>query len=231
MEKKIPIAPSPIKLLGKEPAVHFPRGGFGAVLARAGVGKTSVLVQIAIGNLMEDQKVLHVSLNEPVRKVCLWYEEVFSNITARFGLQNPAETWEAIVPHRFIMTFAAEQFTVPRLAARLSDLVEQNIFAPEVIVVDGLNFDANVQQILEELHAFATEKKLRVWFAVRTHREGSDPATPLLRPFYQVAGLFDVALFLDSVGTDLVVRVLQGSKDAPKTPPFILDSTTLLIKE
>lgn len=225
------MTPNPIRLLGKEPAVHFPQGGFGAVLARAGVGKTAVLVQIGINGLLEAKNVLHVSLNEPVRKVCLWYEEVFSNVAERFGVSDASEVWETLVPHRFIMTFSAGGFTVPLLSQRVSDLVEQGIFSPEIVLLDGLNFDADVLKTLEELREFARANDLRIWFAVRTHRAGSDPTAAILKPYYQVAGLFDVALFLDAAGTEILVRALQGGKDPEESRSLVLDSATLLIKD
>ena len=47
----------------------LPQGGFGAVLARAGVGKTALLVQLALNTMLRDKNVLHISLNDPVNKV------------------------------------------------------------------------------------------------------------------------------------------------------------------
>ncbi len=156
MDKPSTLAQAPLRLLGKEPDLNFTPGGFGAVLARAGVGKTAVLVQIALSGLLEGKKVLHVSLSEPVRKVCLWYEEVFSNITGRFQLPDATEKWEAILPSRFIMTFSSEGFTVPRLSGRVTELMDQGIFIPDFMLVDGLNFDGDVLQVLADLRVDQT---------------------------------------------------------------------------
>jgi hypothetical protein len=53
-------------------------GQFGAVLARAGVGKTAFLVQLSLNALLRGKNVLHISLEDPVNKVSLWYKEVFN---------------------------------------------------------------------------------------------------------------------------------------------------------
>ncbi len=68
---------NPIRLLGKENQDILPKGGFGAVLARAGVGKTAIMVQLSLETLLRGKNVLHVSLSDPVNKVSLWYKEVF----------------------------------------------------------------------------------------------------------------------------------------------------------
>ena len=51
------------------------------MLARAGVGKTAILVQLALNTLLKGKNVLHISLNDPVKKVGLWYKEVFRHLT------------------------------------------------------------------------------------------------------------------------------------------------------
>ena len=67
MLKKDLILKSPVeRAIGTE---NITNGRFGAVLSRAGVGKTSFLVQIALTQLLADQKILHVSLDESFIKI------------------------------------------------------------------------------------------------------------------------------------------------------------------
>jgi len=72
---------NPLRLMIKETEGLPSEGGFGAVLARAGVGKTAFLVQLALNHLLRDINVLHISLDDPVNKVSLWYKEVFQHLT------------------------------------------------------------------------------------------------------------------------------------------------------
>ena len=53
------------------------------------------------------------------------------------------------------MTFKVEGFSVPKLEERLADLTEQNIFSPDMIVIDGFPFDDDVEASLKQLKAFA----------------------------------------------------------------------------
>ena len=99
---------NPLRHLGQNTEEILPKGGFGAILARAGVGKTSFLIQIALDYLLREINVLHISLNDPVDKVCLWYEEVFRNIASNWDKKQMKENWETLLPRRFIMTFKVE---------------------------------------------------------------------------------------------------------------------------
>ena len=79
---------NPLRLLGKENQDILPKGGFGAVLARAGVGKTAIMVQLSLETLLRGKNVLHVSLSDPVNKVSLWYKEVFHNLADQYNAQQ-----------------------------------------------------------------------------------------------------------------------------------------------
>jgi len=121
---------NPLRLIGKENQDILSKGGFGAVLARAGVGKTALMVQLSLETLLRGKNVLHVSLSDPVNKVNLWYQEVFQNLAKQYNAQQVNQLWESILHNRFIMTFKVEGFSVPKLAERMTDLTEQNIFTP-----------------------------------------------------------------------------------------------------
>src|SRR3972149_582863 len=146
------------KVMGYESDDIIPEGGLGAVSAHAGVGKTAFMVQLAINAMLRGKKVLHVSLHDPVNKVNLWYRELFSNIAGQAGKGNINETWEAILPYRFIMTFKVEGFNLPKLKERLTDLIVQNIFSPEVIIIDGIKFDESERDTIINLKAMAKKQ-------------------------------------------------------------------------
>ncbi len=236
MLKKDLIFRNPLRAMGSEDhdpnEEILPVGGFGAVLARAGLGKTSLLVQLALDGLLRGRNVLHVSLADPVRKVCLWYEEVFRNIAAQYRIQQMEQMWETILPHRLIMTFGKGGFSVPKLEERLSDLAEQDIFLPKIMLIDGLAFESDdIAGTLSELKALAAAYGLHVWFAVRTHRD--DPPGPDGMPATvgRVADFFDVAFQLKPDGSSILVQPLKGTtKDADRSD-LILDPSTMLIRD
>ena len=60
---------NPLKDLGYETDDIIQTGQFGAVCARAGVGKTSFIVQLAINTMLRNKNVLHISLENSVKKI------------------------------------------------------------------------------------------------------------------------------------------------------------------
>ena len=61
MLRKDPILRNPLRAMGYENEDILSAGEFGAVLARAGVGKTAFLVQLSLNALLRGKNVLHIS--------------------------------------------------------------------------------------------------------------------------------------------------------------------------
>jgi hypothetical protein len=221
----------PLRRMGFESDDILKGGEFGVVMARAGVGKTAFLVQLALNSMLREKKVLHISLNDPVKKVSLWYNEVFNRIATQYAIHQSAQLWDAIQPHRFIMTFRVEGFSVPKLEERLSDLIEQDIFKPQAMIIDGLPFDDVTIQDLSDLKTLAIRQQMHVWFAVRTHRhEEPDPnGTPT--QLIAVADLFEVAIQLVPVGKQIQIKAFKGPGSRGDQPDLMLDPATMLIQD
>jgi hypothetical protein len=221
---------NPLRRIGSETDDVIPEGGFGAVLAHAGVGKTALLVQLALNAMLREKNVLHISLNDPVGKVSLWYQELFHHLAQETQVRQIQQLWEAILPHRFILTFKAEGFSVPRLEERLTDLLAQDIFHPQMMIMDGLRFDESGRQPLCDLKALAVRHGMRVWFTVNTHRHEQPGPDGLPVQLLHVADLFDIALELQPKGSEIHIRPLKGSPPAADGLPLLLDPSTMLIK-
>ena len=229
MLKQDLILRNPLRLLGQQDHYILPEGGIGAVVARAGVGKTALMVQLALDTLLREKSVLHVSLDDPVDKVSLWHKEVFHNMAEQYNLPQIRQLWDSILPKRFIMTFKVERFSVPKLEERLRDLTEQNIFTPQMIIVDGFPFDKTVLEPLQQLREFSNRHGIRIWFSVRTHRHeepGPDGIPPQLS---NIDDLFNVILQLQPEGKKVHVRVLKGVETQKDYPELMLDPATMLI--
>jgi len=231
MLKKDLILRNPLRLLGTESHEALPAGGFGAVLARAGVGKTALMVQLALNSLLRDQNVLHISLNDPVRKVSLWYEEVFRHIAAQYDDVQIRRLRESILTHRFIMTFQAGGFSVPVLQERLTEFAEQGIFIPRMVLIDGLPFDPSTHPMLLELKELAKSENFHVWLSVRTHRRKNAAKQDLPSQFLPVADLFEAAIALMPEGNAIHIMALKGGTRDSNQPSLLLDPASMLIKK
>jgi len=231
MLKRDLILRNPLRLIEHETEDILPEGGFGAVLSRAGIGKTAFIVQLALNNILRDKNVLHISLDDPINKVSLWYEETLRNIAQQYDIKQTDELCETILPRRLIMTFQVEGFSVPKLAERLSDITEQNIFRPQMMLIDGLPFDDTTYDSLAELKTFAKQHGLHVWVTIRTHRHENESPDGLPLQFAGVADLFEVAIQLQPEGEQIHVNVLKGKSIVTSNTQFFLDPATMLIKD
>lgn len=229
MIKQEMILRTTLRQLGFESEEILPQGGFGAVLARAGVGKTAFLVQLALSGLLNEKKVLHISLNDPVDKVNVWYTELFRLLAAGNEKVNKTAYLESLLPNRFIMTFRVEGFSVPKLEERLNDLSEQGIFTPSIMIVDGLNFEEAKISDIQELKQMAERRGMQSWFTVQTHRHEGADADGLPLFFAPFSGLFEIMLELRPEHADVHIKVLRGGSAAGESA--LLDPTTMLIKE
>ena len=88
MDSKFLNARSPMRLLEKGLHGGLGPGNLGIVLAGHGVGKGSVLVGVALDELLRSGNVLHVSLNHPVAHVRAHYDTVFEDLAATTHLKT-----------------------------------------------------------------------------------------------------------------------------------------------
>lgn len=232
MLKKELILRDPLNFLGYETDETEKKGNFGAVTSRAGVGKTAFLVQIAISSLLKDKNVLHISIQDPVDKVNLWYKELFLNLTQNQDAKESKQLWETLLAKRFIMTFETESFDFSKLIARINELNTQDIFVPQLIIVDGFSLDASMPAELIQLKEYAIKNNLTIWFSVRTHRHQTDDPVTMLQ---QLGGsnnlLFNMIIQLLPHKDQIQVKRLPLTGELNDRPPLLIDPATMMIKE
>jgi hypothetical protein len=224
----------PLHSLGFETEETEKSGNFGAVASRAGVGKTAFLVQIAISSLLKNKNVLHISIKDPVEKINLWYKEMFVNLTQPSGAKQNRELWETLLTRRFIMTFETENFDLSKLTSRIDGLKTQNIFSPQLIIIDGLSSEESIASDLIRLKEYATRNGFIIWFSVRTHRHQTADTLTIVQ---QLGGSNDSDLLFNMVIQLLPEKEMIQVKRLPLTietanhSPLFLDPSTMMIKE
>jgi len=232
MLRKQLILRDPLSFLGYETDETEKKGNFGAVTSRAGVGKTAFLVQIAISSLLKDKNVLHISIQDPVDKVILWYKELFFNLTQNQDAKQSKQLWEELLAKRFIMTFETESFDFSKLIFRIDELIIQGIFVPQLIILDGLSLENSMEPELSRLKEYAVKNNFTIWFSVRTHRHQSDDPVTMLQ---QLSGnsnfLFNMIVQLLPHKDKIQVKRLSLTGEFNDRPPLLIDPSTMMIKE
>jgi KaiC/GvpD/RAD55 family RecA-like ATPase len=233
MLKKKLILKDPLKFLGFDSDEDLNKGGIGAVVARAGVGKTAFLVQIAISALLKDKKVLHISVQDLVDKVNLWYVEMFQNIAKPFETEQIKKLWDELLTRRFIMTFEEESFEFDKLQQRIIELKTQNIFIPDLIIFDGLSYHASKSEELFKFREFVKSNSINIWFCIRTSIPFESNPDELLKHLgEEFNALFDILILMIPEKERIQVqRYIFNNKIVKDRPTLFLDPSTMLIQE
>lgn len=221
---------NPLGPLGYEAEDILAPGRFGSVLAHAGVGKTALLVQTALFLMRNGINVLHVSLQDPVHKVDLWYRELLQHLTERAGLRGNRQVWDVLQAFRFIMTIRVDGFSVPKFEERLNDLMIQNIFRPRILIIDGLHIDETSREVFCDLKALAAKSGVSAWFTVHAHRHEGRTADGLPPSFAQISDLFEMTLELLSEGSEIRLKAIKGANGASSGKDLELDPSTMLVR-
>jgi len=208
--------------------------GFFAILARAGVGKTALMVQIAINAMLKGKNVMHISRNDPVDKVDAWYNELFSRMIQEIEPgRKTGDLWDELLRHRFIMTFETESFSVPKLKKRIDELIRQKIFHPSFVMIDGFSFKDTSMEDIKALYEFVQKHCMMNWFTVRIHREKPDGDPDIISPELEpISNLFETMILLDPEKDKIHLKTIIDlhNKNVDYSGLY-LDPSTMLIKK
>lgn len=202
-------------------------GHTGAVVARTGVGKTPFLVQVALNSMLDGKNVLHINLADPVKKTVIWYKEMYSHMRDRHAFGDMP--LDRLIARRFIMTLKISGFSGAALQERISDLLEQNIFSPSIMIVDGMSFDESRYDTVAELKALGNSFGLRTWISVPAHRDEPRDGNDMPARITEVVDLFDLIWELVPEGKKIHVHPLKQADSSPQTPRFFMDPATMLL--
>lgn len=219
---------NPLQAIGLDSKQGKGLQSMGLVMSRAGLGKTAILVQFALDCMMNNNNVLHVSIGEGVEKTRTWYDDIITNLDVSL------EDVPALMSKRMIMTFKESDFTKAVLAERIEDLVQQEIYKPECLVIDGYDFDANDRVALEDLRAFAVASGIKMmWFSGVSHRQDERvSAAGIPAPCHDVDDLFETALLINPIESEIELKILKCETCAVDPGTVLtLDPSTMLIKQ
>lgn len=225
MLKSEMIAKNPLRAFDQHREGGLQPGQAGLVAARAGTGKTALLIHIALDNLFRGNQILHVSVGDSVSHVQAWYEEIYRDLAVGYDLEQAKKVWEEILPNRLILTFRAETFSVKTLEERANDLIAQSIFKPRIIVLDGLDLNNDNREALLELKDYIRQSGLKAWVAARSHREGGDLKS-MLTP---IEDIFEVVLGIEAKGDTLELTAFKNPAQGDTSSTVSLDPKTLLL--
>jgi KaiC/GvpD/RAD55 family RecA-like ATPase len=227
------IAKSPVRILEKSIEGGLKAGNLGVIASRKGIGKTSVLVQLALDKLLRGEKVIHVSFNAHTSYVISWYENIFSEIARRKNLENLDELKDQLVRNRVIMNFTQEGVTVDQVIRSLKAMIVDGGFDAKTIIVDGFDFTRTTPERFDKIVEFVSQMGLEIWYSCTL--AGEEPlfdknGIPII--LRDISRLISVLIVLEPMQDHIHLKVVKDQDRLnPKDLNLKLDSRTLLIAE
>ncbi len=222
---------NPLRALGlEEKAKEEGLRSMGLVMSRAGLGKTAILVQFALDCMLLGNKVLHVSIGENIGKTRTWYDDILSLLTEGESVSDNPE----FMQNRMIMTFQESSFSKALLEERLNDLIQQDIFNPECIIIDGFDFANADREAVQEMRSFMEQSGLKmIWFSAVRHRQDpreSENGVPA--PCHEIDDLFDTVLVINPEGDEMNLDIIKCVECAVTPGTTLkLDPSTMLVQK
>lgn len=232
MIKEELIARSPVRVLEKGIAGGLKAGNIGIIASKKGVGKTSVLVQIALDKLLKNEKVIHVSFTTHTSYVHTWYDNIFAEVAKRKNLEHYKEVHDEAIRNRVILNLNQTSLKVEQILSSIEGLINADIKATAVII-DGYDFARANPSDLQKMADFAKKNSLELWYSCTI--EGEEPLYDknnlpiMLRDFAEsIAVLILLEPKLDYIH---FVVVKDHDRLNPKDLHIKLDARTLLIAD
>lgn len=235
---------SPMRVFERSMHGGLGRGNVGVIVARPGVGKTAMLVQIALDDLLRDRKVLHISHEHAVERVRSYYDEIFHDLAITHRLTQPQMVRLEIEQNRLIYShLAAASEAPPSRRGGTSSItqIEQTIrfakdfahFEPDAIIIDGFDFDRANSEAVEALAEQAKALNAEMWLSAKSEeepaRESTGPASvpSPLRRFYDDVSVI-VALL--PLGDEVHMQLLKDHDNADMSELHLrLDPSTMRV--
>jgi hypothetical protein len=233
MVKEDLIARSPVRVLEKSIGGELKAGEIGIISAPSGIGKTSVLVQIALDKLLQGKKVIHVSFTQHADYVLGWYDAMFGEFIGKRPLDGERDIRDDIVKNRVLMNFNQDAVREDMILKSIRAMITEGGFKAEKLIIDGLDFSRINADRLAAVKTFAGDYGLGVWYSCTV--KGPEPhydksGVPLV--IADFADIVDLVLVLEPRPDHVRLTVAKdrGGTGA-KVSELKLDTKTLLIKE
>jgi archaellum biogenesis ATPase FlaH len=203
-------------------------GELGVICSPSGLGKTSVLVQIALYKLMQEQKVVHVSFTQQTSYVFSWYEDILDELIKNKSVANAKDLLDDLFRNRVILNFNQKGVNSDVIRGSLRALLKDGGFNAQAIIIDGFDFSLANAERLEKLKGFAKEAGVCLWYSCTAPDTGANSIPAVLGPYMDEV---DVLFGLHPQGDHIALTVNKNRGNPVNAATLKLDPKTLLLAE
>jgi hypothetical protein len=222
---------SPVRIFEKTIHGGLKAGEIGVIASPSGIGKTSVLVQIALDKLLQEKKVIHVSFTQHTGYVLTWYEDIFDEFTKKKNLDHLADVKDEIIKNRVLLNFSQDGVTGPQILKSIKALIVDGGFNADAIIIDGFDFSRTNRERMEAVKAGAKELGVSFWYSCTVKGDAYDKKDiPLVIKDY--LDLIEVVIVLEPKPDHIELTASKDRNSASLEHLAVkLDPKTLLILE
>ncbi|MFO8090348.1 MAG: hypothetical protein R6U13_10960 [Desulfatiglandaceae bacterium] len=231
--KNILLSRSPLRILERASGESIGPGRMGVLIARAGVGKTACLINIALHKLMENCKVVHVSVGEGPEKIHAYYQVLLNELITACKMKDDDDFRQLVESNRVILAYVNKSFELGRLRVQLENLKEALEFSPDVLLVDGVDFVSAAPEFFKDFATLAGDLKAEAWFSALSHRHISEVnKRGVPYPCDKFDDMFSVILHLQPEEGGLYLKLLKDQEnDSVSGRKVRLNPSTFMIAD
>ena len=224
---------SPIRIFEQSIKGGLKAGEIGIIASQNGLGKTSVLVQLALDKLLQGKKVIHVSFTQHTHYVLAWYEDIFNEFINRKNLENPDDVKNELIKNRVLMNFNQDGISKEQILKSIHAMIIDGGFRAEAIIIDGFDFARTDRASFVNVKAYAERLGLSVWYSCSVSDRGQqydeNNIPVILKDF---TDLIDAAIIMEQKNDYIALSVSKDrNSDDTKAMAMRLDPRTMLILE
>lgn len=210
---------SPVRAVAQMVRGGLGPGQVGAVLGTAGIGKSALVIHLALSHILRGVPVLHVSVVDGHARVRSMYDEILTEIGHAAHVTDLSAARLDLERNRVVHSSLGGGFGPAGLDGLLASLGEVMHFHPTVVLIDGLEEHG---LDLEAWRGLASSRAVRLWLSIRQPDQAA-PAT--------LAQKVDTAIRLEPDDGAVRLDVLQASGASPtQAAPLFLDPVTMLVR-
>lgn len=226
MTKNDLVEKSPVRRLEKSLGGGLKAGEVGVVTSKKGVGKTSILVQLGLDKLLQDEPVVHISFSQHVDYAITWYNDMFDELAKKKNLENASEIKNHLISKRIVLNFNQDTVRTAQIMKTVRALSEGGSKL-SVVMIDDFNFAKALPEALKEMKAFAKEMDLAIWYTASADAVRPEIDESLKRYIDDI----DILLYLENIGDFVQIKALKehGKTDSATNSKF--DAKTMLLTE
>lgn len=220
---------SPLRLFDQLEGGPLRSGELVLLVAPAGVGKSSCLVQIALRYLLERQPVVHIVLGQPLPRVLTWYDRGLKELAEGAAVEiSQIPNLDQLTTLRHITSYPAKGCTVEMICDGLRQICQGRTIPPKVVIIDGFPVAHASHERVEVLRDLAAELGVVMWISALGKGKGLRKESTA-GPFGQIAPLFDVLARIRPGDAFSKLQIIQSRETALSKPITMkLNPRTLL---